>query len=84
MEYGKVENDADGNFCTFVGDEFNPLLEVDKFGKKNPFQDPNRGTIPNFTTQSRANTGDFPTCVMNARNGNFAFGYEDLEPFTLL
>ena len=50
MEYGKVEDDVDGNVCTFVGEEFNPLSEVDQSGRANPFQDPNRGTMPDFTT----------------------------------
>ena len=80
MEIGNVENDTNGAECTFIGDEFNPLQEVDKFGRKNPFQDPNRGTMPTFGTLNRGLTGNYPTCV----DGRDASGYEDLEPFTLL
>ena len=87
MEIGNVENDTNGAECTFIGDEFNPLQEVDKFGRKNPFQDPNRGTMPTFTSLNRGDTGDFPTCVArgvaNNNNGRDS-GYEDLEPFNLL
>ena len=79
-EYGKVENTATGFQCTFLGEDFNPLTEVDKFGKINPFQDPNRGTLPGFISRQRNLSGAFPTCVANSN----ASGYEDLEPFTLL
>jgi len=49
MEFGRVDVSNTGvAVCTDLGDEFNPLQEVDKFGRKNPFQDPNRGTMPNF------------------------------------
>ena len=84
MEFGKVENDSNNAECTFVGVQFNPLQEVDKFGRKNPFQDPNRGTMPNFTTKPRGATNTFPTCVARGGNGAPDSGYEDLEPFTLL
>lgn len=86
MQTGIVEEDDNGNDCTLVGEEFNPLEEVDQFGRDNPFQDPNRGTMPNFTSQLRgATTNAFPTCVANAfPNGRAAAGYEDLEPFSLL
>ena len=36
--------------CDKVGAEFNPLNEVDKYGRSNPFQDPSRGRIANKTT----------------------------------
>ena len=36
---------GDGTTCDMVGDEFNPLAEIDKYGNPNPYQDPARGTI---------------------------------------
>ena len=36
---------GDGATCDNVGDEFNPLAEIDKYNQPNPFQDPARGTI---------------------------------------
>ena len=36
---------GDGATCDQVGDEFNPLAEIDKYGQQNPYQDPARGTI---------------------------------------
>ena len=41
-ETGKI---GDATTCDEVGSEFNPLTETDKFGNKNPYQDPTRGTI---------------------------------------
>ena len=84
MEFGKVENDPNGTQCTFVGVEFNPLQEVDKFGKKNPFQDPNRGIMPAFTSNRRGADNTLPTCVARGGSGLPDSGYEDLEPFALL
>ena len=49
-----------------TGEEYNPLREVDKYGRQNPYQDPNRGTIGPITTD---NTGN------SCENGNS--GYEN-------
>ena len=65
--------------CTTVGSVFNPLAEVDKFGRANPYQDPNRGSVPPFTVLNVVTT--FPTCVTNSVA---AGGFEDLEPIHLL
>ena len=32
--------------CAQQGEEFNPLNEVDKYGRENPYQDPQRGRLP--------------------------------------
>jgi len=45
-----------------TGDEFNPLTEVNKYGMKNDFQDPSRGTID--SCEVTAETMD-ATCVFN-------------------
>ena len=87
MEFGKVETVTGANECSLDGDEFNPLQEVDEFGRKNPFQDPNRGTMPTFTTLPRGSSNTFPTCKARGftiGTGLPDSGYEDLEPFTLL
>lgn len=39
---GKI---GDGTTCDEVGEEYNPLAEIDKYGNQNPYQDPARGTI---------------------------------------
>lgn len=36
---------GDGAVCDSVGDEYNPLAEIDKYGQPNPYQDPARGRI---------------------------------------
>ena len=36
---------GDGMTCDNVGDEYNPLAEIDKYGQPNPYQDPARGRI---------------------------------------
>ena len=47
-----------------TGSEFNPLEEFDKYGVRNPFQDPSRGRIDNFVVDE-ANTVDIdPTFVL--------------------
>ena len=70
--------------CSFVGEEWNPMREVDRNGRPNPYQDPNRGTMPNFRTLIEADGGSvFPTCVANGFFGNRG-GFEDLEPQILL
>ena len=71
--------------CSFVGEEWNPMREVDRNGRPNPYQDPNRGTMPNFTTLTEADGGSaFPTCVANDFFGGNRAGFEDLEPQILL
>lgn len=32
-----------------LGDEFNPIKELDKYGRQNPYQDPTRGRIDSVT-----------------------------------
>ena len=49
MEYGQLlaGTGTTNNFaCGNMGNQFRPLKEVDKYGRVNPFQDPNRGVIP--------------------------------------
>ena len=48
-EYGKIQRTGGGGVCEAGGLEFNPLTEVDKHGKVNPFQDPARGRIEHIT-----------------------------------
>ena len=43
-EYGRMQKKT--NTCDQVGKEFRPLEEVDKEKRVNPFQDPDRGRIP--------------------------------------
>ena len=79
---------ADAHDCSFVGEEWNAMKEVDRDGRPNPYQDPNRGTIPNFTTLLEdEGASEFPTCVannfFNVGSGGFG-GFEDLEPQILL
>lgn len=39
-----------GDDCDATGDEFWPLMEKDYYGNVNPYQDPSRGRIENFST----------------------------------
>lgn len=81
---------ADAHDCSFVGEEWNAMKEVDRDGRPNPYQDPNRGTIPNFTTLMEVEgASEFPTCVANNFFKTVAWpdgfgGFEDLEPQILL
>ena len=43
-QFGEIGDDADGNACGNVGDEFNPLMEK-LYGVPNPYADPSRGAI---------------------------------------
>ena len=45
-----TENGTVANGCINVGDEYNPLAEKDSLGRVNPYADPTRGRIANFTT----------------------------------
>ena len=45
-----------GGSCTRVGEEYNPLKEVDKYGRENPFQDPMRGRLPPILNQGVGTT----------------------------
>ena len=47
-EFGEIGNDADGNICGNVGEEFNPLMEK-LYNVPNPYADPSRGAIDNQT-----------------------------------
>ena len=53
MEYGQLRKNSTATSgitsqpCGNMGNQFRPLKEVDKYGRVNPFQDPNRGVIPN-------------------------------------
>ena len=75
-EWGILEEDDDGRICTLIGEEYNPLEEVDQYGRDNPHQDPNRGTLPDFTTF-------LPTCAVDVDSMSTT-GYEDPEPFSIL
>ena len=46
-EYKIVINELGvlGDMCAEVGLEYNPLKEIDAYGRQNPFQDPSRGRI---------------------------------------
>ena len=46
---------GDGQTCDQVGDEFNPLSEVNKYGQVNPYQDPTRGRFADITTDTTGN-----------------------------
>ena len=43
-EFGEIGDDADGNACANVGEEFNPLMEK-IYKVPNPYADPSRGAI---------------------------------------
>ena len=49
FEYGKLQRTGGGGMCEAGGLEFNPLTEVDKNGRVNPYQDPARGRIDDIT-----------------------------------
>jgi hypothetical protein len=62
MEYGQLLKNSTATTgtllaqnCGNMGNQFRPLKEVDKYGRVNPFQDPNRGIIPlqSASTQSK-------------------------------
>ena len=38
-----------GESCEYIGPDYNPLFEVDSWGRPNPYQDPSRGRIPDIT-----------------------------------
>ena len=49
-EFGVVRSDGniqvDSTACDEIGEEFNPLSELDENGFANPYQDPNYGRPP--------------------------------------
>lgn len=44
-EWGTIGDASACDDVTVIGDEFNPLAEVDKYGRPNQYQDPGRGTL---------------------------------------
>ena len=50
---------------TLLGEEYNPLKEIDKYGRQNPYQDPTRGRIDDIV-------------VAEDTNGDFSFGQSHL------
>ena len=48
-EWGTIGNALACDDVTVIGNEFNPLAEVDKYGRPNQYQDPGRGTLNNVT-----------------------------------
>ena len=57
-ENGVIGN---GQTCDQVGDEFNPLTEVNKYGQVNPYQDPARGRIADITTDANGDYAEADT-----------------------
>ena len=51
-EYGRALGSLGGPLCDNVGNEFNPLSELDSLGRVNPYQDPSRGNIDMITADS--------------------------------
>jgi len=51
-EYGNSygNDDLSIDTCSNIGDEYNPLREVNKAGTANPYQDPHRGRLDTVTT----------------------------------
>ena len=39
-----------GENCEYIGPDYNPLFEVDSWGRPNPYQDPSRGRFPDITS----------------------------------
>lgn len=73
-EYGKLEPTA--SKCDNLGREFRPLEERDKDKRLNPFQDPERGRIPDQVTDSFGNISDlfFPNVLLNLSGKNSIIG----------
>ena len=75
MEYGQLT--AGGSIgvnnygCGNMGNQFRPLKEVDKYGRVNPFQAPNRGVIPAVSAGSVTIT---PATVPGNNGGTIAAG----------
>ena len=54
-----------------MGNQFRPLKEVDKYGRVNPFQDPNRGVIPSISAGSgTASSVSGPAITSNTKTRN--------------
>ena len=73
-EYGKLEPTA--SKCDNLGREFRPLEERNKKGRLNPFQDPERGRIPDQVTDSFGNISDLfiPNVLLNLSGKNSIIG----------
>ena len=56
-EWGTIGDASACDDVTVIGNEFNPLAEVDKYGRPNQYQDPGRGTIDDVTISSTHQLG---------------------------
>ena len=54
-EYGRLMTEG-ATMCSeeATGPEFNPLYEVDAYGRPNPYQDPTRGRFEACTTEDES------------------------------
>ena len=68
-ENGKVGSGDGLPDCAVTGSEFNPLTEIDKYGNRNPFQDPSRGIIAELVGDDSSEITVAPTFVLQNLTG---------------
>jgi hypothetical protein len=70
-EYRIVINElgVKGDQCSEVGHEYNPLKEIDAYGRPNPHQDPSRGTLDNVTSDADGNVNAKQSKVLQNLGG---------------
>jgi len=73
MEYGDT-SDAPTCPATDTGEEYNPLKEVDKHGRANPYQDPYYGRLMDFNIASSENSfaQTAPTSLLQNLEGKYS------------
>lgn len=71
MELGDT---SDFPTCATTGEEYNPLKEVDKHGRANPYQDPYYGRLMDFNIAANADTfvQSSPTPLLQNLEGKYS------------
>ena len=76
-KYGGIEDSTQCLSEDIVGEEYNPLLEVDEYDRVNPYQDPYRGKIYPITVPADQNNAVDFTFTQNRLLQNL-FGHEQI------